>query len=703
MLDSLPSPSPSPPLATNMSGWGRRGKRRETPRRPRGQKGDTLDITSLTPEKKAELLLLLQTDKDNGDTHFNGVSGHSRKRTVKDTSLTASPASPPQSSATKRVTKKSKKGDSASLSFRDIGSASVADKTTTASTTERVDPDSDSSHTQSDSDSSSILSQVKHTAIPSVSVSQPKAVGVESQAARERTPHTRIAPTDWMSSRLQWHSLLTELVQLTKDSQGRTREITVSDQFSALVSFLAPPQEVVVRDESEEMVIGILKLAQNGQDEKGGIRAMSALIHQTGIVLSQRGLNRLPATLQEEYANRVHRPALTNTATIPAISHFLRVNDSSIGLTLTQKLVTTGYTAVVTPGGGTCGAASLLIGLIGHTSEPLELAIREVGHKAVTKILNTRMEAVEESQRGERRLAILRDEFGLSQKATEEEWSSDIRKRDVALEVSELSAITAALGVKLKLFVYNPDGLPEPQLLGAKEGEVTVQVIHRGAGSMGGHYAAIVRQGLSEAPLSEADLKKLILKVDADIVVPEKVREDKATVNSDFLGTYAPHGQAISTIYPHIKYIREFHSAASRENPKFVGPSLKSNSLHGAWSKGTPVVHPGGNHPADVQGCINHTLGKCRKDSGCRYLHLKVKCRFEQQFGKCGRSECSFGHTEGAKLRVCRYFQSNTCTREPCRFEHKVLDRGVCWSAYEQHCRHGASCRYRHLDLGGIP
>ena len=156
-----------------------------------------------------------------------------------------------------------------------------------------------------------------------------------------------------MSSRLQWHSLLTELVQLTKDSQGRSREITVSDQFSALVSFLAPPQEVVVRDESEEMVIGILKLAENGQDEKGGIRAMSALIHQTGIVLSQRGLNRLPATLQEEYANRVHRPAITSTAIIPAISHFLRVNDSSIGLTLTQKLVTTGFTAVDTPGGGT--------------------------------------------------------------------------------------------------------------------------------------------------------------------------------------------------------------------------------------------------------------------------------------------------------------------------------------------------------------
>jgi len=157
------------------------------------------------------------------------------------------------------------------------------------------------------------------------------------------------------------------------------------------------------------MVEGILKLADNnGNDEKGGIRAISALIHQTGMVLSQRGQNRLPATLQEEYTNRVHRPALTNTAIIPAISYFLRVNDSSIGLTLTQKLATTGYTAVDTPGGGTCGAAGLLIGLIGHTSEHLELAIREVGYKAISKILNTRTEAVEESQRGEHRLRILR-------------------------------------------------------------------------------------------------------------------------------------------------------------------------------------------------------------------------------------------------------------------------------------------------------
>jgi hypothetical protein len=45
--------------------------------------------------------------------------------------------------------------------------------------------------------------------------------------------------------------------------------------------------------------------------------------------------------------------------------------------------------------------------------------------------------------------------------------------------VPELSAIIAALGVKLKLFVNNPDGLPEPQLLGAQVGDVTVQLVHK--------------------------------------------------------------------------------------------------------------------------------------------------------------------------------------------------------------------------------
>jgi hypothetical protein len=91
------------------------------------------------------------------------------------------------------------------------------------------------------------------------------------------------------------------------------------------------------------------------------------------------------------------------------------------------------------------------------------------------------------------------------------------------------------------------------------------------------------------------------------------------------------HGQAISTVYPHVKYIREYYATASRDKYKGAGPPLKSNSLQGAWNKGAPLIHPGGDHPADVQCCINHTLGTCKKDSGCRYLHQKVKCRFEQQ------------------------------------------------------------------------
>jgi hypothetical protein len=47
-------------------------------------------------------------------------------------------------------------------------------------------------------------------------------------------------------------------------------------------------------------------------------------------------------------------------------------------------------------------------------------------------------------------------------------------------------------------------------------------------------------------------------------------------------------------------------------------------TLFKAWNKGVPVIHAGGDHPADVQCCINHTLGKCKKDSGCKYLYLKV-------------------------------------------------------------------------------
>jgi hypothetical protein len=147
-----------------------------------------------------------------------------------------------------------------------------------------------------------------------------------------------------------------------------------------------------------------------------------------------------------------------------------------------------------------------------------------------------------------------------------------------------------------------------------------VQLVHRGVGPLGGHYAAIVKQGLTEAPLSEEGFKKLILKVDAEVAVPEKVRRDKANINSDTLGKYAPMARQ-STVYPYVKYIREYYSTASRGKYKGTGP-LKSNSLQGAWNKGAPVIHPEGGHQADVQCCINHALGKCKEDSGCKYLHL---------------------------------------------------------------------------------
>jgi hypothetical protein len=78
------------------------------------------------------------------------------------------------------------------------------------------------------------------------------------------------------------------------------------------------------------MVRRIQKLAANGNDEKGGQRAVSALIHQTGMTLSQRGQNLLPETLKIEYANRVHRLPPTTTAILPAISYFLRVNDRGL-------------------------------------------------------------------------------------------------------------------------------------------------------------------------------------------------------------------------------------------------------------------------------------------------------------------------------------------------------------------------------------
>ncbi len=130
---------------------------------------------------------------------------------------------------------------------------------------------------------------------------------------------------------------------------------------------------------------------------------------------------------------------------------------------------------------------------------------------------------------------------------------------------------------------------------------------------------------MTEAPFSEEGLKELILKVDAEIAVPAKVRGDKANINSDTLGNYAPHGQAISTVYPNVKYIRDYYITASRDKYKGAGQPLRSNTLQGAANKGAPVIHSEGDHTADVQCCINHTLGKCKDNSGCKYLHLKAK------------------------------------------------------------------------------
>ncbi len=137
--------------------------------------------------------------------------------------------------------------------------------------------------------------------------------------------------------------------------------------------------------------------------------------------------------------------------------------------------------------------------------------------------------------------------------------------------------------VKLKLFVNNPDGLfPEPQLRGDLASDITVQLVRRRMGPLGGHYAAILKQGLTKAPFSEEGLKELILKVDAGIAVPEKVGGDKANINSDTLGNqYAPHGRAISTVYPYVKYIREYYITASRDKYKGAGQPFKSNPLQG--------------------------------------------------------------------------------------------------------------------------
>jgi hypothetical protein len=44
-----------------------------------------------------------------------------------------------------------------------------------------------------------------------------------------------------------------------------------------------------------------------------------------------------------------------------------------------------------------------------------------------------------------------------------------------------------------------------------------------------------------------------------DYGLSQKATEEEANINSDTLGNYAPHGQAISTIYPYINNIREYY------------------------------------------------------------------------------------------------------------------------------------------------
>jgi hypothetical protein len=83
---------------------------------------------------------------------------------VRETSLTASPASPPQPGTASRVANKSKKADSAPPSFRIINLASVTAKTASDLITVQSNSDSDSSPT---------VSQDEQTVVPSVSVSQP--------------------------------------------------------------------------------------------------------------------------------------------------------------------------------------------------------------------------------------------------------------------------------------------------------------------------------------------------------------------------------------------------------------------------------------------------------------------------------------------------------------------------------------------------
>jgi len=455
------------------------------------------------------------------------------------------------------------------------------------------------------------------------------------------------------------------------------------------------------------MVQGILQIAKNGKDETGGPRAISALIHQSNVVLTKKALEQLPQRIQAEYTSRTPCPcpSPTNTTVIHAMSSFLRANDSSIGLTLTQKLATSEYIAVNTPGAGTCGAAGFLIGLIGHTSEPLELAIREVGCKVITTHIDTCTTSIEETQKKACRLGILRQEFGLAEAYSEEEWAINIRMRDYSLEVSELSSIAKALGVKLKVFVNNPDGLPEPQLHGDLDGDVTVQLIHKGIGPKGGHYAAVIKQGLSQAPLSSEELINRIKKIITEETNLELGKTDKAQLNSDTLGSYAPPGQVVTTVHRHIGYIREYCNTIIREQPPLARHAYQTRWSEGrarsAWNKPLTMFNESNSQATTVtvEKCIDFNRGNCQK-TNCRFLHDKAQCRYEVQYGKCNRGEqCRFEHSATANKRICRYHLRGNCYRgDSCNFEHKELEKGGCWFGYSQHCPHGQSCRYKHID-----
>jgi hypothetical protein len=91
-----------------------------------------------------------------------------------------------------------------------------------------------------------------------------------------------------------------------------------------------------------------------------------------------------------------------------------------------------------------------------------------------------------------------------------------------------------------------------------------VQLIHKGMGPRGGRYATVIRQGLSEAPLSSEELIKRIKEV-VETAISEPGRSDKAQLNSDTLGSYASPGQVATTVHRYIGYIREYCISANRE------------------------------------------------------------------------------------------------------------------------------------------